>query len=299
MTSSLAHQLDSERKLLRTRLFAEVLWRDDLGALYRWFEECKDLFIPGSEAEGLIVQGVWDEWPAVSPARRQLELLVELVHPRPGQRVLDVGCGEGGVSRALLSACPELECVIGIDILPQHVERARARNSRRAEFYACDARRLAGVEDPALERHLQGGFDAICMMELCQDLTRPQFLPVLAECLELLRPGGALVMFALTIDKPLGSRLKKAIAPLLVRDGAAGLDDMLQVARELGLEVACRDLTSRTTSAMLARITQERELASCAFYWPFSSLFRYAARVYQQIIRDGAYHVTALRICKK
>jgi SAM-dependent methyltransferase len=50
--------------------------------------------------------------------------LVELLKPQPGERILDLGCGEGTLARSLLDAGCD---VVGVDSSPAMVEAARAR----------------------------------------------------------------------------------------------------------------------------------------------------------------------------
>ncbi|MGZ3144963.1 class I SAM-dependent methyltransferase [Lentzea chajnantorensis] len=63
------------------------------------------------------------------------ELLVEKAAERPRRRVLDVGCGTGGVTRAV-AAATGAECV-GVDIAESMV--AAAREHGQAEFLLADA----------------------------------------------------------------------------------------------------------------------------------------------------------------
>ncbi len=48
---------------------------------------------------------------------------------RPGQRVLDLGCGTGNLALRLHELCPEAE-IVGLDPDPKALERARAKAAR-------------------------------------------------------------------------------------------------------------------------------------------------------------------------
>ncbi|MGH6914384.1 MAG: class I SAM-dependent methyltransferase [Geminicoccales bacterium] len=69
-------------------------------------------------------------WEAVSYARHAgfvSELgapVLELLHPHPGERILDLGCGDGKLAERLIAAGCE---VIGVDAAPDMIEAARAK----------------------------------------------------------------------------------------------------------------------------------------------------------------------------
>lgn len=57
----------------------------------------------------------------------------------PGSAILDIGCGTGDDAAALAEHGAR---VIGIDVSPAMIARARAKHGSRAEFRACDVRAL-------------------------------------------------------------------------------------------------------------------------------------------------------------
>ena len=69
--------------------------------------------------------------------------VVELLQPRPGERILDLGCGDGVVTEALLHAGAE---VVGIDASPEMIAAARARG---IDAHVQDGLRLGQVEPGA------------------------------------------------------------------------------------------------------------------------------------------------------
>jgi SAM-dependent methyltransferase len=91
----------------------------------------------------------WGSGEAYEPfigrwSRRVAERFVEWLDPQPGARWLDVGCGTGALTEAILSAASP-ESVLGVDPSPDYLAFARSRLSdTRAGFKAGDAQDLPG-----------------------------------------------------------------------------------------------------------------------------------------------------------
>jgi arsenite methyltransferase len=189
-------------------------------------------------------------------ARRYLTLL----DPRPGQRILDLGCGSGIFSRMLAPLVAPGGQVVGLDSAPEAVELAA---------------RLSGAAGPAWLTFEQGDghqlrfetvtFDgALCIAVLmyCQDPGR-----VLRELRRVLRPGGRLVVANTdedsrafnSQDRELGRRIIRVMAdrtrePWLARRLAyllrgAGFNILKEIV-ETGVE---RDFSPGTSGYAVAR----------------------------------------------
>lgn len=109
------------------------------------------------------------------------EAALELV--RPGDRVVDVGCGTGDLTFACLDA--GADSVVGLDFARPMLERARAKAIRRGVEGACwvlgDATRL-----PFPDAALDGWCSAFVVRNI------PDLDAALAEAFRVLRPGGRL-----------------------------------------------------------------------------------------------------------
>lgn len=105
---------------------------------------------------------------------------VRLLGPRPGERVLDVACGQGILCRELRRL--GTTCV-GVDASPQLIGLAQ-RLDPASQYLVGDARELADLDAGGL-------FDAaICVMAL---MNIEPLSPVMAGVLKHLRPGGRFV----------------------------------------------------------------------------------------------------------
>ncbi|MEB2286215.1 MAG: methyltransferase domain-containing protein [Myxococcales bacterium] len=101
--------------------------------------------------------------------------IVELLAPRPGERILDLGCGDGALT-AKLAACG---CdVLGVDASPEQVAGARARGL---------AAEVASGEDLPFASE----FDAVFSNAALHWMRRPG--AVIAGVRRALRPGGRFV----------------------------------------------------------------------------------------------------------
>lgn len=73
--------------------------------------------------------------------RRELKLLLRTLAPRPGESLLDVGCGTGFFTRGLAEHATTVR-VLGVDTNRAWVQYARRRDEGRASYAVADARAL-------------------------------------------------------------------------------------------------------------------------------------------------------------
>jgi trans-aconitate methyltransferase len=101
--------------------------------------------------------------------------VVELLAPKRGERILDLGCGDGVLTRTLA----DFGCdVVGVDSSAAQVEAARARG--------LDARVMSAEELP-----FDGEFDAVFSNAVLQWIRRAD--PMIAGVHRALKPGGRFV----------------------------------------------------------------------------------------------------------
>jgi SAM-dependent methyltransferase len=127
---------------------------------------------------------------------QEVGTLVELLQLRPGQRVLDVGCGPGRHAHALARAGLE---VVGVDISATFVDLARSAEVPGATFERLDARDLPfDAEFDAVISLCQGAFGLSGGPGSPTPLPAGPELeePVVAGMARALRPGGRLALSA-------------------------------------------------------------------------------------------------------
>ncbi len=114
----------------------------------------------------------------------EVPLLVRLLRVRPGQRILEVGCGRGiGLEAIARHSSPAF--LAGIDIDPALVRRGASELQQRgvqAALYRADVRDLP-FDDAS--------FDTVIDFGTCHHVARPD--AALREIARVLRPGGRFV----------------------------------------------------------------------------------------------------------
>jgi SAM-dependent methyltransferase len=101
--------------------------------------------------------------------------VVALLDPKPGERILDLGCGDGALTEALVAAGASVK---GVDASPDMIDGALARG--------LDAELADGHALP-----FEGEFDAVFSNAALHWMTRPD--EVVAGVARALRPGGRFV----------------------------------------------------------------------------------------------------------
>ena len=73
---------------------------------------------------------------------RGRQRVIDLVQARPGMRILDIACGPGNLSARLAALVAPGGEVVGVDLAPGMIGRARARGIANARFEVMDMERL-------------------------------------------------------------------------------------------------------------------------------------------------------------
>lgn len=193
------------------------------------------------------------------PVRTPVEVIAAALEPLAGARILDIGCGRGGLAKALIARGAH---VTGID--PQEKALAEARKAApEAEFVQGHGESLP-FDD--------GAFDAAVFQNSLHHLPVERMDAALGGAVSIVRPGGAVLVveplaegssFELLrpIDDESAVRAAAlaAVARAAAQDGVAIVrqEDFLRVSRFAGFQEAIA--SKMGASPERARLAAEKE----------------------------------------
>ncbi len=167
---------------------------------------------------------------AAKPFERGRQRAIHQLDPRPGERMLIVGCGTG----LDLPYLPTGASITALDFIPANVERTQAR--ARALGHDVDAR-VGDAESLPFEA---GSFDVVVLHLLIAVVPDPH--AVLAEVARVLAPDGRVSVFDKFIadgaDPSLARRMLNPMARFVFSDLTRRLNPLLTGA---GLEIDDRE----------------------------------------------------------
>lgn len=117
---------------------------------------------------------------------------MQWIDPQPGERILEVGCGNGAVARAVARFQPKIQHLTDIDASTAMIATAHEQLTGQQlpiSFQVADAHALPFAD---------ASFDHCYAQEIFVILSDPE--AVLRECARVLRPGGALCIWEADCD---------------------------------------------------------------------------------------------------
>jgi SAM-dependent methyltransferase len=126
------------------------------------------------------------------------DLVLERLHPRAGERWLDLACGTGSMAERAARAGAQ---VTGIDLAPALIEQAKQRAQQQRlqiDYSVGDCERLEGVSD--------GSFDIVS--STCGVMFAPDHAATAQQLARVLKPGGRLALANWTPEGGLGAMFR-------------------------------------------------------------------------------------------
>jgi ubiquinone/menaquinone biosynthesis C-methylase UbiE len=168
----------------------------------------------------------WDGWEDLPVLRDRLRSGLEAFGVAAGEHVLDIGCGTGNLTLALLERLSDEGRIVAVDIAPRMIAAARRKVSdSRVAWHAVDARRLPLA-------------DACCDRAICYSVW-PHFddpAAVAREALRVLRPGGAMHIWHLISRERINS-IHAGAGDAVCRDTLAPVQETAGLLEGLGFVV--------------------------------------------------------------
>lgn len=130
---------------------------------------------------------------------------ITLASLEPGQTVLDLGSGAGLDCFFAAKKVGETGHVIGVDMTPEMIERARF-SAKRLNIHNVEFRQ-GYLEDLPVESDTVDVIISNCVINLAPDKSK-----VFAEAFRVLRPGGKLAVSDIVTDGPLPESIKKSLS---------------------------------------------------------------------------------------
>jgi SAM-dependent methyltransferase len=137
----------------------------------------------------------------VGSERVRRELVEKYVAPRPGLRVLDIGCGPGDLIRYLPGVA-----YTGTDLSEAYIESARRRFGDRGRYFVG---RVSSLDPAEL-----GEFDVVIAKSLLHHIDEDEALHLFESASSVLAPGGRLV----TLDAAYTPDMSRASRFVVSRD---------------------------------------------------------------------------------
>ncbi|MEW5939573.1 MAG: methyltransferase domain-containing protein [Chloroflexota bacterium] len=150
---------------------------------------------------------------------------------KPGESVLDVGCGTGGVTIPAKQRVGEKGRAAGIDPAPEMIAVAR----RKAQRAGLEIDFRVGVIESL--PYPDGTYDAATSSLMMHHLPRHLQVKGLEEIYRTLKPGGRILIADMM--RPSKSPVKRFLTLAIFHHGhvaESGLEDLLQLLRDAGFE---------------------------------------------------------------
>ncbi len=173
-----------------------------------------------SEYDETFIETMASEYLDRTPwTRLRLRALDDLVEPRPGERIVDLGCAAGALTHFFASSGAT---VVGVDSEPRAIAKARSLFPE-LEFLEADVTNLPFAD---------GSFDKAVAGDLVEHLDDATLRAMLDEVRRVLVPGGSLAIYTPNPRHPI-ERLKARNLVLAQNPTHIGLRTSRELRRSL------------------------------------------------------------------
>jgi len=232
----------------------------DKAAISYHYDTSNEFFLKALGPTMVYTSAMWenDNEDLETAQRRKLDVMFQKLQLKPGDRLLDIGCGWG---TPIIHAASQYGAnCLGVTISAEQAKwgTERIREAGVAERCKVEVRDYRDMNAP-------GQFDKIVMMEVGEHFGADQFEGYFQKCFELLRPGGRLLIQQITLFGHRGSPAAREFSQHYVfPDGElVPVSLLVRDAEKAGFDVAdvesIRAHYPRTLTHWLANLEANRE----------------------------------------
>jgi cyclopropane-fatty-acyl-phospholipid synthase len=137
------------------------------------FYSCADFHDPGETIE--------------EAQQHKADHILGLIDPKPGEKILELGCGWGSMLRRLAEATGDKENLYGLTLSREQEKYNREHNGFKVDF-----------DNFITREYTENEFDAIYSIGAWEHVRQHEIEPLLAKLYRALKPGGRLVQHFIT-----------------------------------------------------------------------------------------------------
>jgi SAM-dependent methyltransferase len=280
-------------RLRGTLLALRAHWQPDNHEIkYKYYNYINEFVYRGLDfAEAREMgHGIWDQYPSVLPCTRHAPYIFEVSGaPQAGEDILEVGCGLGAVALYCAKHFPQINSYTAVDLDEGNIADCQEVNQfpDRLGFYTLDATKLASAPFPEVRQRAMEGFHRIFFLEVTPELTTEQFRNIFDQSIRMLRPGGFLMITALTLeDTPTGADEEKI--EYMIRLDSPNLGEIEEAAADFPCIIEINEITDISIKAFANWINENIHLVDEAYFPPVSSISKSYFRGCKSLVDRGA-----------